>query len=169
MSELREIKPQQIVDNVFKLIGKDWMLITAGTLDHYNTMTASWGGLGLLWNAPVAFVFIRPQRHTLPFVVAAEYFSLCFFDEVYRDALSYCGTHSGRDVDKAAATGLSPVAGDSGIVHFAQARLVLECRKLYVQDLLQACFVESRIPQATYAAGDYHRMFVGEIVQCLAR
>ena len=102
-----EITPAQIAENAFKAISKDWMLITAGTLASYNTMTASWGGWGHLWGRDVCFCVIRPQRHTFGFMEQASHFTLSFFDEAYRSALDFCGSRSGRDVDKAAATGLT--------------------------------------------------------------
>jgi flavin reductase (DIM6/NTAB) family NADH-FMN oxidoreductase RutF len=95
------------------------------------------------------------------------HFTLSFFDEVYRPALDFCGNHSGRDVDKIAATGLTPVAGVTDTVYFAQARLVFECRKLYAQDLTAGGFVDPAIPAQFYGKGDYHRLYVGEIVRCL--
>ncbi len=164
-----EISPDQISDNPFKLIGRDWMLIAAGTPASFNMMTASWGALGELWGKHVAFCFVRPHRYTFQFIEAATYYTLSFFDESYRHVLDFCGNHSGRTVNKAQATGLTPVAGSGGAVHFAQARLVLECRKLYAQDLAPACFVDPMIALRNYPQQDYHRMFVGEIVRCLAR
>jgi flavin reductase (DIM6/NTAB) family NADH-FMN oxidoreductase RutF len=166
---LIEIHPEQITDNPFKLIGRDWMLIAAGTLDSFNMMTASWGALGELWGKRVAFCFVRPHRYTFQFMERATHYTLNFFDESYRSALDFCGSRSGRDVNKAAETGLSPVAGGEGAVHFAQARLVLECRKLYAQDIVPGCFVDATIGPRNYPRQDYHRMYVGEIVRCLAR
>lgn len=169
MSNFREIKPEQIVDNVIKLIGKDWMLITAGKASDFNTMTASWGGLGNLWNGPVCFVFVRPQRYTFQFMERDTHFTLSFFDESYRKALTFCGTKSGRDVDKVAATGLTPATGVTDGVYFEEARLVLECRKLYAQDFAAENFIDASIVKAHYAAQDFHRLYVGEIVRCLVR
>ena len=100
MAQWKEITPNEITKDPFSLIGKDWMLVTAGDKEKANTMTASWGGVGILWNKPVSFCFIRPQRYTLEFVEDKEYYSLSFFGPEYRDALNYCGTHSGRDGDK---------------------------------------------------------------------
>ena len=107
MSNFKHIEPSAIADNTVKMIGDDWMLITsANDTDEmvcgtdYNMMTASWGGIGVLWNRPVVFVFIRPQRHTFPFAEANDRLTLSFFDESYRPALSYCGKFSGRDADK---------------------------------------------------------------------
>ena len=68
MDPFQIIKPTEITDNVFKLLDKDWMLVTAGTLEDYNTMTASWGHMGIMWNLPIAIAWIRPQRYTYEFV-----------------------------------------------------------------------------------------------------
>ncbi|MGC8780813.1 MAG: flavin reductase family protein [Anaerolineae bacterium] len=166
---LIEIPPEQITDNPFRLIGHDWMLIAAGPLASFNMMTASWGALGELWSRRVAFCFVRPHRYTFQFMERATHYTLNFFDESYRHVLDFCGSHSGRDVNKAQETGLTPVAGTEGAVYFAQARLVLECRKLYAQDLAPDCFVDPTIGPRHYPQHDYHRMYVGEIVRCLAR
>lgn len=161
------IVPTALHDNPFQLIGREWMLITAGTPGDFNTMTASWGGLGHLWNRDVAFCFVRPQRYTFRFMERAAYFTLSFFPESHRAALDYCGSHSGRDVDKIAATGLTPVSDESGAVYFAQARLVMVCRKLYGGDIVRTAFTDPAIPAEVYPKGDFHRMYVGEIVRCL--
>lgn len=154
---------ESVSDNVFKLIEHDWMLITAGPLTHYNTMTANWGGLGHLWNRKVSFCFVRPQRYTYQFMEASLTFSLAFFAERYRPALDLCGSRSGREINKAAASGLTPIEITPGITSFAEARLVLECKKIYFQDIHPAHFVESSIADL-YPARDYHRMYIGEIV-----
>jgi flavin reductase (DIM6/NTAB) family NADH-FMN oxidoreductase RutF len=162
-----EIAPTALGDNAFQIIGRDAMLITAGTVDRFNTMTASWGGWGHLWNRDVTFCFVRPQRHTFSFMEQAEYYSLCFFAKEHQAVLDYCGSHSGRDVDKIAATGLTPVAAPIGAIYFAEARLVLVCRKLYAQDLTADSFIDRGIVGEAYAKADFHRMYVGEIVHCL--
>lgn len=170
MSTFQEIQPENITDNAIKLIGKDWMLITAGTMSQFNMMTASWGGIGNLWRGPVAFAFVRPQRYTFPLMEANAHFTLSFYDVgVWRDMLNFCGTNSGRDVDKVASTGLTPVEGETGAVYFAEARLVLECRKVYAQDLKGENFIDPEFDSRFYAAKDYHKLYVGEIVRCLVR
>jgi flavin reductase (DIM6/NTAB) family NADH-FMN oxidoreductase RutF len=161
----KETKPELLSDNAFKLIGKDWMLITAGTPESFNTMTARWGGLGVLWERKVAFCFIRPTRYTREFMERAENFTLSFFDERYRKAMSFIGSHSGRDTDKVKETGLTPVK-EEGVVYFEEARLVLACRKLYFQDISPERFLDPKI-EDMYPQKDYHRMYVGEIVKCL--
>jgi flavin reductase (DIM6/NTAB) family NADH-FMN oxidoreductase RutF len=165
--DFKTIKPEQLSDNPFKLIGKDWMLITGGAPDKFNTMTASWGGLGVLWERKVAFCFIRPTRYTYEFVERSENFTLSFFEERYRKAMTFIGTHSGRDTDKIKETGLTPVK-ENGLVYFNEARLVLACRKLYFQDISPDRFLDPAINEM-YPQKDYHRMYVGEIVKCLVK
>ncbi|MBZ0155548.1 MAG: flavin reductase family protein [Alphaproteobacteria bacterium] len=167
-SALREQDPESLPENPFRLIGSDWMLVTAGTAKSYNTMTASWGGLGVLWDKRVCFCFVRPTRYTYEFMERASHFTLSFFDEKHREALEFCGTRSGRDTDKAAATGLTPVTGIPGTVHFAEARLVFECRKIYFNDIDPEHFIDPGI-QDNYLARDYHRLYVGEVIRFLAR
>jgi len=143
------------------------MLITAGTMESWNTMTASWGAMGELWFKPVVFAFIRPQRYTREFVEREEVFTLSFFDESHRKALNFCGANSGRDCDKAAETGLTPFATDGGSVAFEEARLVLECRKLYFQNINPEHFLDDSIDTKCYPEKDYHRMYVGEVLRVL--
>jgi flavin reductase (DIM6/NTAB) family NADH-FMN oxidoreductase RutF len=162
------VKPEEIRDNPFDLVGNGWMLVTAGTVGKWNTMTASWGCLGVLWRKPVAVCFVRPTRHTFAFIDGAEHYSLSFFGEEHRKILDYCGSHSGRDTDKAAATGLVPVDLGGKAVSFEQARLVLLCRKLYSQDFDPKLFLDPAI-EALYPAKDYHRIFIGEVERCLIK
>ena len=171
MQNFHKLAPQEL-DGVFDLIGKDWMLITvAGKSecgeDVVNTMTASWGGMGFLWNRPVAFCFVRPQRYTFALTEQSERFSLSFFDESYRGALRLCGTKSGRDLNKFEAAGLTPKLHE-GTPIIAEARLNLICRKLYADTLREEGFALPELLQ-NYTAGDYHRMYVVEIEQILER
>ncbi|AFV01862.1 hypothetical protein UNSWDHB_2015 [Dehalobacter sp. UNSWDHB] len=167
-NEFKLVEPEQLTDNSFKLVGKDWMLITAGNMEKYNTMTASWGGFGVLWNKKVCFCFVRPSRYTYQFMEENDTFTLSFFEEDYRKALSFCGSNSGRDVDKTAATGITPAESMSGSVYFEEARLVMECKKLYYQDLDPSHFLDSAI-ESNYKQNDYHRVYVGEIIQCYTK
>ncbi len=168
MSQLKELSPLELRENPFQLIGKEWALITAEKEGKVNTMTASWGGMGVLWKKNVVFVFVRHARHTFGFMEAADTFSLTFFPEEYRKTLAYCGSVSGRDEDKIAASGLT-VLRHQGTPYFEEARLVLLCRKLYAQDLDPDRFVDREILPACYGDEDYHRVYVGEILTALSR
>ena len=162
------INPEELTDNPFKLIGTDWMLITAGDPQKVNTMTASWGGMGILWNKKACFCFVRPSRFTYELMEKAEVFTLSFFEEKFRNVLNYCGSNSGRDVDKIAATGLTPVHSPKGGIYFQEARLVLDCKKIYYQDFEAKNFLDAEI-EKNYNGEDYHRMYVGEITGCYIR
>lgn len=157
-----------LVFDTFDLISRRWMLVTAGGPGGWNTMTASWGGLGHLWNRDVCFVFVRPQRHTRRFMDESDLFTVSFFGEEQRAALEFCGSHSGRNVDKAASTGLLPFEPAPGCVSFRQAELVLAARTIYSQDILRDGFLDVA-PLELYPTGDFHRMYVGEITAALAR
>jgi len=163
----KTIAPQELKENPIALIG-GWGLLSAGDLLKWNTMTISWGGIGELWNKPVSFVFVRPTRHTYGFIEDASRYTLSFFDEAWHDALTLAGTVSGRDHDKAAETGLEPIAIEPGTMAFKQARMVIVSRKLYAQDLDPACFLDSSL-EALYPLKDYHRMYVGEIEKILVQ
>lgn len=163
----REISVEELKDNPFTLINKDWMLITAGNQDKHNTMTASWGGVGELWGKYVSTIYIRPQRYTLEFVEREDFYSLCFFGPEYRKALSLCGSRSGRDVDKDKETGLTPCF-DQAAPYYEQARLVFLCRKLYKQDMTEEAFLDKSLLDKWYD-NDLHRMFIGEIVKVLVK
>jgi len=162
MIGLKKADLNLIDGNVFKLIGDDWMLITSGNINSYNTMTASWGGMGVLWNKPVSYIFVRPTRHTYEFIEKNNAYTLSFFSEKYRKALTLCGTKSGRDINKAKEAGITPEETKSGTVYFQEARLVIECRKLYFQDIDPSHFLDSSIDKMYN--NDYHRMYVGEII-----
>lgn len=153
-------------ENAIEMIGKEWMLVTAGTPEHFNMMTASWGGLGFLWNKPVAFVFVRPERHTHIFIEEQTHLTLSFFGKGCREALNFCGTKSGRDFDKAKESGLTPVVTENGQVTFEQARLTLECRKLYKTTMKATDFIDNECFEKWYhnqPGGSLHDVYVVEI------
>lgn len=153
-------------EGVFQLIGREWMLVSAGSPEKFNTMTASWGGLGWLWNKPVAFVFVRPERHTYGFIEAEERLTLSFLGEEHRDILNFCGTKSGRDCDKVAATGLKPVATEEGCTGFEQARLTVVGRKLFKAEMDEENFLDKEVLARWYndqPGGSLHCVYVVEI------
>ena len=161
------VDPREL-GNAVKMIGDDWTLITAEKNDgSVNTMTASWGFMGVLWNKPVCAVFIRPQRHTLGFVEEADRLSLTFFREQYRAALKLCGTKSGRDMDKISTAGLT-LAHEGNVPYFEEAETVLICRKIYEDNIKPEGFLDASIA-ANYPKEDYHRVFICEIEACLVK
>lgn len=165
MKELASIK--DVKENLVKLISDDWALVSVGDKNKWNTMTISWGAVGELWGKDVVFAFIRPQRYTKEFMDREDYFTVSFFDENYKDALRICGSKSGRDCDKISMAGLTP-SFDGEAVYPAEARLVIKCRKIAVQKMDNAGFIDESI-EANYRSGDYHFVYVGEIEKVLEK
>lgn len=171
MTEFKEISANEIAENPFKLIGKDWALVTSGNNEKFNTMTVSWGGVGIMWGKPCAFTFIRPQRYTFEFLENNGYFTMSFFDEEYRKALNICGSKSGRDVDKIAECGLTPQFTEDGIPYFKEAKMVFVCKKLYSQFLNKDSISDTE-PEAVekwYGENDYHKMYISEICKVFTK
>ncbi len=164
---MNEIDIKTLQMNPFDKIGRGWMLITAGDADKHNTMTASWGGLGILWGRNAATCYVRHHRYTFGFMEEKDYFSLGFFDEKYRASLNLCGTKSGRDCDKPKEAGLTPVFGELA-PYYAESSLVLICKKLYRQDFNEELFTDGgKIMEEIYPQKDLHRIYIGEIVKAL--
>ncbi|MDR1288569.1 MAG: flavin reductase family protein [Treponema sp.] len=161
-------------------IGNEWMLVTSGDdpfSGGWNTMTASWGGFGVLWGRDIAVMFIRQSRRTLEFAERADLFTLSFFSAGYREALAFCGEKSGREYDKAAETALTPIVfekeGADGkaapATGFAEAEEIVICRKLYTHDFAPGGFLDPSIDSGCYPQKDYHRMFIGEALAMMVR
>ena len=157
-------KNDMLKESVFSLIGDRWMLVAATDKSgKTNAMTASWGGMGVLWGKKVAFVFIRPQRYTKRFVDEADKFTLSFFDDSYKKMLGYMGKVSGKDEDKMAKSGLA-VTDRNGAPVFKEASLTLVCRKMYRDTLKEENFIDKRNIEQCYPQKDYHDVYVAEIV-----
>lgn len=162
---MKRIEIKDLTENFFETISKEWMLVTAGTPEHFNTMTASWGGIGFLWNKPVAFVFIRPERYTYEFAEKNEYLTLSFLGDENRQIHNVCGSKSGRDTDKVQETGLKPLPTPEGNITFEQSRLTLECRKLYSRMLEPESFIDKQPLEKWYSENNgMHKMYIVEIV-----
>ena len=161
----KEILPEEIKGNVFEQISKEWMLITAGDESGYNMMTASWGFMGEMWGHHTAMAVVRPQRYTMDFIEGSDYFTLSFYGDM-KDIHKVCGSKSGRDVDKTKETGLTPVFDPMG-VYFEEARLVIFCKKEYVQQMCENSFTDKE--NLKWYSGDFHNMIFGKIEKILTK
>lgn len=162
----KEINAKEIKGNLIKAIADEWMLISAGEQGGYNMMTASWGFMGEMWGEDCVIAMIRPQRYTMEFVDKCDYYAISFYGG-NKDIHKVCGSKSGRDVNKTELTGLTPVFSD-GTVYFNEARLVVICKKQYVEDMKEACFTDTA-PLKWYENKDYHKMIFGKIVKVLVK
>lgn len=156
---------KQFPIDAFAQFDKKWALVCAGTPECHNAMTVSWGGLGTLWSKPVATVYVKPVRYTYQFMEKNEYFTVSFYPEEWRRALSVMGTTSGRDGDKDAAAGLTPVAAGESTT-YAQAEVTLLCRKIYRQDL-ELSQIPADVVKTYYETEAPHRMYIGEVVDVI--
>jgi flavin reductase (DIM6/NTAB) family NADH-FMN oxidoreductase RutF len=163
-----EIRPEAITGNVFKMIGSEWALIAAGSKNSYNMMTVSWGTMGILWNREIYMCFIRPGRYTYEFIEKHIYFTANFFNPEYKEKLEYFGSNSGREVNKMNESGLTSRQTMKGSIYFEEAKLVLECKKIYYHDLDPGHFLDKSILE-NYELKDYHRLYTGEIINCLIK
>jgi len=162
----KSITPQEITENAFKLIGNDWMLITAGDKKENNMMTASWGGFGIMWHKPVAYIVVRPQRHTFSFLEKHDSFTLSFFTDEFREQLTFCGKNSGKCLDKFKETGFNRLFLDSGNVAIQESKLIVECKKLYTHVYDKENMLDESL-DSFYPAKDYHKLYIAEITNCL--
>jgi len=168
---MKEINPNEF-DRIFDTIGHKWMLIGACDDKHkplnYNTMTASWGGMGVLWNKNVFWCFVRPQRYTKEFIDNSDKITLSFFDESYKNALTVCGRKSGRDGDKISEAGLT-VKVENGEVYFNEARYTVVGRKLYVDEIKKSGFLDMSIVNNYYSGEDFHTVYICEIEKIIEK
>ena len=161
MSNFIKILPEELCVNFFDLLNNHWALITTPSPNGFNTMTASWGGTGILWNKPVAFIFIRPQRYTYELIENDDTFTLSFLSDKYKKELGYCGKVSGRDEDKIKECGFNVKTTENGSF-IDEAEIAITCKKLYFGDILKSGFVDETL-LSNYKDDDFHRMYIGEI------
>lgn len=162
MDGYRQVAADKIPGNIIKLLS-DAMLITSGTSDQTNVMTASWGGIGRFWEKPVAFCFLNPTRYSIKTMDNGDTYTLSFYTEAYRDALQYCGSVSGRNTDKIKGSGLTPIKTPSGATAFAEAWMILECKKIVAQPISSDAVTAENLP-GDWSKNGYHKMYIGEIL-----
>lgn len=162
----KEIAPEAFNESAFKVIGQDWLLITGTAEGKSNAMTASWGGMGIMWGKPVAYLFVRPQRYTKEFLDKSDKLTVSVLKDPGHKIMSYFGTVSGRDEDKIAKTGLTPIE-ENGHVYFQECKVAMICRKLYAQEMQENCFIDREYMKKWYPDKDYHTMYVVEIEKLL--
>ena len=168
MKEFRSLDAMDLTENWFQSFYKETPLLTAGNKDSLNTMTIGWGLCGIMWSKPVALVAVRQERYTHEFMEKNDYFTISFFDSDYQAELLLCGTKSGRDIDKIKETGLHPIYHDD-YTYFAEARLVLVCKKIYKTNFLEEGFVDTDIIEKRYPDYSFHSEYYGEIIQVLSK
>ena len=164
---MKQISPKQISANAIDLIAKHWMLVTSGTIEDFNPMTASWGMVGEMWGMDVAETVVRPQRFTHEYIERTGKFTLSFFPESMRHILTVMGTHSGRELDKMHYPGLTAMELPSGEVGFREACLTIECEVVYKDLFRPEAFADKELIARWYPASDFHTRYIGRITNVL--
>ena len=160
---MNKINPQKLEQNIIDLIGNKWFLLCAEKDGVANAMTCSWGGMGFIWRDNAVFVFVRDSRYTKEFIDVADTFSLSFFDDKYKDKLTYFGRTSGRDEDKILNSGFTLNHIDSTPI-FDEAMITITCKKALATRLDSDAFIDKDILDANYSDGNMHTMYVGKII-----
>lgn len=162
----KEINATEIKDNIIDLIANEWALVAAGTSEDYNMMTASWGFMGEMWGQDCVATVVRPQRYTMDYINKNDYFTFSFYGD-NKAIHSVCGKFSGRDVNKTEKANLTPIFNHNS-VYFAEARLVIVCKKKYVSQLKENGFLDKEILEKWYN-NDLHNLIIGKIEKVLIK
>lgn len=153
-------------NNIYSLFKDNYAILTAGG-KSFNSMTVSWGEIGVLWGKDVATVFVRPQRYTKEFIDKYDNFTLSFLPLEYKEKVNYFGKTSGKDVDKFEKTNLHPIYDvDFDATYIGEAMYVLKMKKIYVDKIKPEGFIDSELMK-NYPNSDYHFVYIGEIKQFL--
>ena len=166
--KFKEIAPESWEESAFRLIGKDWLLLLTGEKEHPNLMTASWGGFGILWNRPVVYLWVRPERYTYGLLQREPCFSVNILPEQYREVYRLCGTISGRDTDKLARAGLTLCAA-GGAPYLAESRMVMQCCLCYRQPMQAEGYLRPDLLESLRSGGSLHTLFIAEITGVLQK
>jgi flavin reductase (DIM6/NTAB) family NADH-FMN oxidoreductase RutF len=160
----KKTEAENLAINPFTALSKDWALVTAGKLEKHNTMTVAWGQMGHIWRKNVFMALVRPSRHTYGFVEENDIFTVSLFGGKQRDALNFCGSKSGRDIEnKAVEAGLTPVAL-GGSTSFEEAETVFVCKKMYRSQLTEENMISPEIKDF-YTDDPLHVVYIGEILE----
>jgi flavin reductase (DIM6/NTAB) family NADH-FMN oxidoreductase RutF len=169
MHVFQPVSFEDIESGPYQFGGDNWMLITSEKDGKVNSMTASWGGVGYIWDKRCSFIFVRESRYTKELLDASGVYSLSFMDhKEYHGTMKYLGMVSGRNEDKIAGARLH-IGRDQGIPYLDEASSVILCRIMYRQAFEESGFVVPDIVKKVYKDGDYHTMYVGEMVKAMIR
>jgi len=162
-----EIAPTDISENVFKLFGQDYAVVTAGSESYFNSMTIAYGGLGIHLGLPATWCFLRANRYTLEFIRGDQVYTMCWFDDKYNEAVLYYGRMSGRDSEKMANNPLTYVVTPNGNIAYKEAKLIIECKLMEITTVSIDDFYSEQgkefIEEGFKDANDYHKIVFGEI------
>jgi flavin reductase (DIM6/NTAB) family NADH-FMN oxidoreductase RutF len=142
------------------------LLVSQGKGGAPNAMTIGWGTLGVIWSKPVFTVLVRPSRYTYGLIQETGEFTVNVVPPHLKEVANYCGTVSGRDKDKFAEKKLTALPSEKILAPIIkECTIHFECRVIHKNDLIPSELDKAIAPQF-YKAGDYHRLYFGEILTC---
>ncbi|MCX7953740.1 MAG: flavin reductase [Bacteroidales bacterium] len=154
-----------MINELLNELDKQNILLTAGNIGHFNSMTIGWINIGRLWHRHTLLVYVRPTRYTYEFIEKYEYFSVNFFEEKYSDIIDFFGTYSGRSVDKMNYNKLTPIDYNNKAVYYKESFLKIICKKIYSFDIKKENFLNKSIITHYYSDNNFHRAYIGEIIE----
>lgn len=158
---------QDAFPETVRMLSGDGVLLNSSRSDGaVNTMTIGWATFGVIWGRPMAIVFVRPSRYTYGLMEETPDFTVNVLPDHMREDLAFCGSHSGREIDKFAARHLTLVsAQEVRTPAIEEATIVFECRTLHRNDVVPEA-LDPAVIESYYPQGDFHRCYFGEIVAC---
>jgi flavin reductase (DIM6/NTAB) family NADH-FMN oxidoreductase RutF len=163
----KSIQPEEINDDVFTLAGKTYPVITAGKQEHYNSMTASGGGFGMLFKKPTTWCLMRADRYTLALIQQMQSYTMSYFPCEYKEQVFFLGSKSGRDSTKMQEVKLTSVQMPSGDMSFIETKLIIECKLTQITtpdiDDFYSHEAMAYVKEAYKNANDYRKYVFGEI------
>ncbi len=137
-------------------------LVTNGTNEKFNSMTISWGSVGIIWAKPIVTIYVSPERYTHNFFKESDTFTVSFYGEENRSALRIMGSQSGRNVDKAVVAGLTPVFLEDGVT-YKEAKQTLVCKKIHAQQMNIDLFPKE-VSKLYEPGTESHYVIIGEVI-----
>jgi flavin reductase (DIM6/NTAB) family NADH-FMN oxidoreductase RutF len=142
------------------------LLVSQGKQGPPNAMAIGWGQIGVIWSKPIFTVLVRPSRYTYNLIEETKEFTVSIVPPGLKDVVLYCGQVSGRDHAKFQEKGLTAIpASHINTPLIKECVIQYECKIVYTHDLIPAGLAASIVADY-YPKGDFHRVYVGEILAC---
>lgn len=164
---MRKVDPWDVFPQVQEALSSGGAFLLAPDGEGgVNPMTIGWGLLGTVWYRQAFLVLVRPSRHSHGLIERAGHFAVSVPRPGEMETeLEFCGTRSGRELDKVKALGLELMPGREGPVPLlAECDLHYECRVVTRTSLRPEDILSPHIAEKYYRGGDLHTLFFGEIL-----
>lgn len=162
---MKDLNYMSIAEDDLKKIKKGaFLTVKAGKA--LNTMTIGWATFGFIWQKPIMMVAVRSSRHTFELMETAKDFTVTVPSGDMSKETAFCGTKSGRDLDKFKMCNLE-ITGASRVVSpiIKTPGHHYECKIVY-KSAMNPAYLDKDYDASLYPQKDYHTLYFGEIVAC---